>query len=263
MNALLTSARRSAARYSTDDAKWQAIIAKDRAADGHFVYAVRTTGVYCRPSCSARLPLRKNVAFYQSPEAAELMGFRPCKRCSPNGLTLAKEHAATVATACRAIESAEDAPTLDALAKSAAMSRYHFHRVFTKITGVTPKRYALAHRSRRVRDELVKRTTVTEAIYGAGYNSNSRFYAKSSETLGMTPSDFRKGGVGTTIRFAVGECSLGSVLVAASQKGVCAIFLGDDPDSLVKDLHRRFPRAELIAGDRGFDQIDRARDWPD
>jgi AraC family transcriptional regulator, regulatory protein of adaptative response / methylated-DNA-[protein]-cysteine methyltransferase len=133
------------------------------------------------------------------------------------------------------------------------MSPYHFHRVFKAMTGLTPKTYAVGHRAQRVRKQLSKRNTVTEAIYDAGFNSNSRFYAKSAQTLGMTPTDFRNGGNGVTIRFAVGECSLGSVLVAASAKGVCAIFLGDDPNALVRDLEDRFPKARLVGGNEAFE----------
>jgi AraC family transcriptional regulator of adaptative response/methylated-DNA-[protein]-cysteine methyltransferase len=239
----------------TDESRWQAVVHKDRAADGTFCYSVKTTGVYCRPSCPTTRPaLRKNVAFHDSPEAAEKAGFRACKRCSPKGTTLAEERAAAVAKACRAIEAAEEPPALDVLARTVGMSSYHFHRVFKAITGLTPKSYAVAHRARRVREELSKGGTVTEAIYESGFNSNGRFYAKSAETLGMTPTRFRKGGTGTTIRFAVAEGSLGSVLVAASDQGVCAISLGDDPDALVRELQDRFPKAELIGGDEEFER---------
>jgi AraC family transcriptional regulator of adaptative response/methylated-DNA-[protein]-cysteine methyltransferase len=241
--------------YASDEAKWQALVEKDPAADGKFCYAVKTTGVYCRPSCQSRVPLRKNVTFFDSPEAAEQAGFRACKRCCPKGLTIAAQRATVVAKACRAIEAAKELPTLSRVAKTAGMSPYHFHRVFKATTGLTPKAYAQAHRSKRIREELAKRNTITEAIYGAGFNSNSRFYEKSSETLGMTPSLFRKGGTGVSIRFALAECSLGSVLVAASQKGVCAIFLGDDPEILVQDLQNKFPKANLIGGDKDFEQI--------
>ncbi len=242
------------AEYATDDAKWQAVVEKDQNADGKFYYSVKTTGVYCLPTCSARLALHRNVAFHNSPEEAERAGFRACKRCWPKGPTLAEEHAATVAKACRAIECAEELPTLDALAKTAGMSSYHFHRIFKAATGLTPKAYTVAQRSQRVREELSKRSTVTEAIYGAGFNSNSRFYAKSSKALGMTPTNFRNGGTGTTIRFAVAECSLGSVLVAASEKGVCAIFLGNDPNALAKELQDKFPKAHMIGGDEKFER---------
>ena len=170
-------------------------------------------------------------------------------------MALAERHAAAVAKACRLIETAEEMPNLDALAEAAGLSRFHFHRVFTTTTGVTPKAYAAAHRARRVRDELSRSDTVTDAIYGAGFNSNGRFYAASSEVLGMTPTDFRSGGTGASIRFAVGECSLGSILVAATGKGVCAILLGDEPEPLVRELQDRFPRAGLIGGDEGFEHL--------
>jgi AraC family transcriptional regulator of adaptative response/methylated-DNA-[protein]-cysteine methyltransferase len=164
-------------------------------------------------------------------------------------------HTAVVEKACRLIEQAEDTPNLEALATAVGMSRYHFHRVFKASTGLTPKAYAAAHRAKRVRDELVRANTVTEAIYGAGFQSNGRFYATSSEVLGMTPTDFRSGGHGLDIRFAVGACSLGSILVAATDQGVCAILLGDDPNELVRDLQDRFPHAQLIGADQTFEHI--------
>jgi AraC family transcriptional regulator of adaptative response/methylated-DNA-[protein]-cysteine methyltransferase len=238
-----------------DETRWSAVEQRDRAADGTFVYSVRTTGVYCRPSCAARLPRRENVAFHATCADAERQGFRPCKRCRPNAPALAEEHAAAVARACRLIEEAEEAPGLAALARAAGLSRFHFHRVFKAVTGVTPKAYAAAHRARRVREELASSGTVTEAIYGAGFNSNGRFYAAAPGLLGMTPTQFRTGGGGHIIRFAVGECSLGAILVAATDKGVCAIELGDDPDALVRGLQDRFPKAQLMGGDAGFEQL--------
>jgi AraC family transcriptional regulator of adaptative response/methylated-DNA-[protein]-cysteine methyltransferase len=159
-----------------------------------------------------------------------------------------------VADVCRVIETSNKTPTLAALAKRAGLSPYHFHRVFKAITGVTPKAYAAASRANRVRDELAGSRTVTEAIYDAGFNSSSRFYETSAEVLGMTPTDYRAGGPDTEIRFAVGQCSLGSILVAQSATGVCAILLGDDPDALVRDLQDRFPRAALVGGDDAFEQ---------
>ena len=241
--------------FATGDARWEAVRRRDGAADGVFYYSVLTTGVYCRPSCAARLPRRANVAFHATSQEAEAAGFRPCMRCRPNEAPLAERHASVVVHACRLIEEAEEAPSLDALAKSAGMSRFHFHRVFKTITGVTPKSYADAKRAKRVRDELAQRATVTEAIYGAGFNSSGRFYAASSDLLGMTPSAFRAGGDGTSIRFAVGECSLGSILVAATDKGICAIQFGDDPDALVRDLQDRFPKAPLVGGDEMFERL--------
>ncbi|HZD20714.1 MAG TPA: bifunctional DNA-binding transcriptional regulator/O6-methylguanine-DNA methyltransferase Ada, partial [Burkholderiales bacterium] len=240
--------------FASDAERWAAVQRKDRGADGVFFYSVRTTGVYCRPSCASRRALRENVRFHASCEEAESAGFRPCKRCRPNEAALAVRRAAAVAKACRLIETSEEMPNLAALAASARMSRFHFHRVFRTVTGLTPKAYAAAQRARRVREALPQSSTVTEAIYGAGFNSSGRFYAESGQVLGMTPTRFRSGGSGAGIRFAVGECSLGSILVAATDKGVCAILLGDKPEGLVRELEDRFPRATLIGGDREFER---------
>src|SRR5215471_10815356 len=226
----MTQTARTSPPFSSDDTRWEAVVRRDRTADGAFYYSVRTTGVYCRPSCAARLARREHVRFHTTCEEAEQAGFRPCKRCRPHQSALAEQHAAAVTKACHLIEAAEDMPNLNTLAAAAGMSRFHFHRVFKTLTGVTPKAYAAAHRAQRVRDELARTDTVTEAIYGAGFHSNGRFYATSSEVLGMTPTNFRSGGHGASIRFAVGACSLGSILVAATDKGVCAIMLGGDPD---------------------------------
>lgn len=254
MVSLRTKKLKELPRFSTDDDRWAAVVRRDRSADGIFYYAVRTTGVYCRPACAARLPRRENVRFHATREEAEGAGFRPCKRCRPQGPALAELRAAAVAKACRLIERAQEMPNLDALAAAAGMSRFHFHRVFKAVSGVTPKAYAAANRAQRVREGLGRSSTVTEAIYGAGFNSNGRFYAKSAQVLGMTPTSFRSGGIGASIRFAVGVCSLGSILVAATGKGVCAILLGNDPSALVRDLQDRFPKAQLIGGDADFEQ---------
>jgi AraC family transcriptional regulator of adaptative response/methylated-DNA-[protein]-cysteine methyltransferase len=241
--------------FTDDQSRWQAVVRRDPTADGVFVYSVRTTGVYCRPTCAARLALRKNVRFHATCRDAEKAGFRPCKRCKPTGEGLAARHASAVARACRAIEEADDVPSLDDLARSVGMSSYHFHRVFKAQTGLTPRGYAAARRSHRVRRELAQSPTITSAIYGAGFNSNSRFYESSKELLGMTPKTFRAGGSGMVIRFAIGESWLGPILVAASDEGVCAILLGDDPAELARDLEDRFPEAELIGGDADFEQL--------
>lgn len=234
---------------------WTAVCARDRAYDGKFCYSVSTTGVYCRPSCPARLPNRQNVAFHASCEDAEKAGFRPCKRCRPNEASLHERYATKVGEACRLIEAAEELPKLDALAHSVGLSPYHFHRVFKSIAGLTPKAYAIAHRHKRVRENLQSSRSVTEAIHQAGFNSSGRFYANSDEVLGMTASSFRSGGTNTDIRFGVGQCSLGCILVAASDKGIAAIFFGDDPETLVHDLEDRFPNANLIGGDRCFEDV--------
>ncbi|MFY0568501.1 bifunctional DNA-binding transcriptional regulator/O6-methylguanine-DNA methyltransferase Ada [Archangium lansingense] len=237
------------------DPRWTAVVSRDASADGTFFYSVKTTGVYCRPSCAARPARPENVGFHLTTADAEQAGFRPCKRCKPDQPPLAERQAAQVAELCRLIESTDEVPSLEALATHAGLSVYHLHRVFKAVTGVTPKAYATAHRARRVREQLDKRGTVTEAIYGAGYNSNGRFYEESNQLLGMTPTTYRAGGANMEIRFAIGECSLGSILVAATERGVCAILLGDDPNELAHDLQRRFPRAHLIGADAEFEQL--------
>lgn len=237
------------------DPRWQDVVARNRKADGGFVYSVKTTGVYCRPSCAARLAKPENVRFHATPADAERAGFRACKRCKPDAASLAETQRALVTEACRRIEAAEEMPRLADLAKAARLSPSHFHRLFKAETGVTPKDYAAARRAMRVRDELNAGGSVTQAIYGAGFNSNGRFYEASNAMLGMTPSAFRDGGADARIRFAVGDCSLGTILVAQSGKGVCAILFGDSPEALVRELQDRFPKAELIGGDRAFEKV--------
>lgn len=239
----------------SDDDRWQAVQRKDRSVSDLFVYAVMTTGVYCRSGCPARLPLRKNVAFYQAPQEAREAGYRPCLRCHPDRGNLAERQAEKIAEACRIIEAAESPISLNDLADRVGLSPYHFHRLFKAQTGVTPKAFTAAHRIKRVRETLAESETVTEAIYAAGYHSNSRFYETSNASLGMKPNLFREGGSGTTIHFALGECWLGTILVAATERGICAILLGDDPESLIHELEEQFDKAELVGGDRHFEKI--------
>jgi len=238
-----------------DDPRWAAVVARDPCADGQFVYAVKTTGIYCRPSSLARLPKPQNVEFFDTAEEAEAAGYRPSKRASKDQSDVAAQHAATVAAACRQIESAETLPALNELAEAAGLSAFHFHRVFKAATGLTPKGYAAAHRSRRVRQRLADGDSVTNALYDAGFNSNSRFYESADQLLGMKPGDFRAAGQNNDIRFAVGQCSLGAILVAQSDRGICAILLGDDPHQLVCDLQDQFRRANLIGADAEFEQL--------
>lgn len=237
------------------DPRWAAVLARDARADGRFYYAVTTTGIYCRPSCAARRPRPEHVEFHATREAAERAGFRPCKRCKPDRPSIHETHAGTVTSICRFIEYSETVPKLVELARRAGMSPYHFHRVFRAITGLTPKAYADAHRQQRVRSELGGGVSVTNALFEAGYNAPSRFYEKSKQVLGMTPSDYRAGGSNTRMRFAIGECSLGSILVASSDHGICAILLGDDPETLIHDLQDRFAGAELLGGDPEYEQL--------
>tara|TARA_R110000850_G_scaffold70053_22_gene155536 strand:+ start:25786 stop:26865 length:1080 start_codon:yes stop_codon:yes gene_type:complete len=243
------------AEQTRRDPRWKRVQARDKGADGSFVYSVKTTGVYCRPSCSARPARPENVAFHARPEEAVAAGFRACKRCKPDQVNQDAENKALITAACRLIEAQEQMPKLKELAAKIGLSEFHFHRVFKRITGLTPRQYALAHQAKRVRSGLSGKGTVTDAIMAAGFGSSSRFYEKSNDVLGMTPKLFRSGGDDQQIRFAVGECSLGSVLVAASGKGVCAISLGDDPDALVRALQDQFPNADLVGGDKAFENL--------
>jgi AraC family transcriptional regulator, regulatory protein of adaptative response / methylated-DNA-[protein]-cysteine methyltransferase len=247
-------ARTDALAIGTEaDPRWAAVRARDPKADGSFVYSVRTTGVYCRPSCGARPARPENVAFHGTPTDAERAGFRACRRCRPDEASLAAQQAAIVTRLCRRLHSDEHTPTLEQLVDDAQWSPFHLHRVFKRITGLTPKAYAAAHRGRRLQDALSRSGTVTEALFEAGYNSGGRFYVDAPKLLGMTPTRWRAGGADTELRFAVGQWSLGAILVARSQVGICAILLGDDPDALTRDVQDRFPQARLLGGDAPFE----------
>jgi AraC family transcriptional regulator of adaptative response/methylated-DNA-[protein]-cysteine methyltransferase len=236
------------------DARWAAIAARDPAADGAFVYSVRTTGIYCRPTCPARLAQRRNVAFHATPADAEVAGFRPCLRCRPDLPPRAIREAALIAGACRAIDAAESTPGLGLLAEMVGLSTFHFHRLFKAHVGLTPRAYAAARRAERARETLANDpATITDGVYDAGFTTASRFYEASNAMLGMTPTSFRRGGAGETITFAIGQCSLGAILVAATAKGICAILIGDDPDALARDMQDRFPHADLVGGDPAFE----------
>jgi len=255
----MTISTRMAERTPTpsvaEDPRWARIVARDKAADGHLWYSVGTTGVYCRPSCPSRIANPQNVTLHETLESARATGFRPCKRCNPEGLSLECENAALVAKACRIIEESEEEPSLEELADAVGRSSSYFHRMFKATTGLTPKNYAVADRSKKVRKGLATGNSVTEAIYEAGFNSSGRFYEKSTGMLGMTPSQYRAGGIDEEIRFAVGQSSLGAILVASSTKGVASILLGDDPDELVRNLQDRFPNARLIGADRDYEAL--------
>ena len=238
-----------------NDPRWAALVARDPAADGQFVYSVSSTGIYCRATCAARRPRPAHVAFHATPAEAARCGFRPCRRCCPELPPLAVRQAGKIAELCRFIDSADHLPTLAELGARCALSAGHLQRLFKAITGLSPKAYCNAQRGLRVRNELTRSASVTEAIFAAGYNSNGRFYEASSQLLGMTPSAYRAGGANAEILFATGECSLGAILVAQSARGVCAILLGDEPQALVDDLRLRFRAATLIAGDASFTQL--------
>ncbi|HEY2048000.1 MAG TPA: bifunctional DNA-binding transcriptional regulator/O6-methylguanine-DNA methyltransferase Ada [Caulobacteraceae bacterium] len=240
---------------TADDPRWARVVARDRTGDGQFWYSVATTGIYCRPSCPSRTANPQNVTLHDTLASAKATGFRPCKRCKPDAESIDEENAALVAKACRLIEDSETAPSLTELAEAVGLSAAYFHRLFKSCTGLTPKEYVAAQQADRVRERLAQGQSVTTTFYDAGFNSSGRFYEKANAMLGMTPSKYRAGGADEDIRFAVGQSSLGSILVASSDQGVAAILLGDDPGDLVQNLQDRFPKARLIGGDGDYEQL--------
>jgi AraC family transcriptional regulator of adaptative response/methylated-DNA-[protein]-cysteine methyltransferase len=255
MASTLVMFRKSARPSVADDPRWARIVARDKMADGHLWYSVSSTGVFCRPSCPSRMANPRNVQLHDTLESAKATGCRPCRRCNPDGASVEAENAALVARACRMIEDREEEPLLEELADAVGRSPSYFHRLFKATTGVTPKDYAAARRAEKVRLGLESGGSVTGAIYDAGFSSSGRFYEKSTRMLGMTPSQYRAGGANEEIRFAVGQTFLGAILVASTNKGVAAIFLGDDPDALVRNLQDRFPNAHLIGADRDYEAL--------
>jgi AraC family transcriptional regulator of adaptative response/methylated-DNA-[protein]-cysteine methyltransferase len=238
-----------------NDPRWARVVARDKSADGRLWYSVSTSAVYCRPSCPSRLPNPGNVQLHDTLESARATGFRPCKRCKPESASREQENAALVAKACRIIEDSIEEPPLEELAAAVGRSGSHLHRLFRAAMGLTPKAYAAAHRAERVRANLASGAPVTQAMYDAGFNSSGRFYEQANAMLGMTPTRYREGGAGERIKFAVGETTLGSLLVASSAKGVVAILLGEDPNRLVRDLEDRFPKATLIGADHAYEEL--------
>jgi AraC family transcriptional regulator of adaptative response/methylated-DNA-[protein]-cysteine methyltransferase len=253
MTTLTESARTSAA--TAEDPRWTRVIARDSTADGQFWFSVATTGVYCRPSCPSRRAKPENVTLHDTLAAAKATGFRPCKRCNPDGVSLKTENAERIAQACRQIEQSEDPLSLAELAGAAGLSPGYFQRLFKAATGLSPKDYREALQAKRVREGLAAGQSVTATIYEAGFSSSSRFYERARDMLGMAPSRYRAGGGDEDILFAVGQSSLGAILAASSEKGVVAIMMGDDPDALVRALQDRFPRARLIAGDADYERL--------
>lgn len=241
---------RAIAEAVEQDPRWVQLVERD--AGARFFYSVRSTGIFCRPTCGSRRPRPENVRFHASVGDAERAGFRACLRCRPTEASLAARQAVLVADACRHIEQAAERPALEQLAARAQLSPHHFHRLFKAVTGLAPMAYADAHRAGRLRDGLSRGQSVTRAAQDAGFNSSGHLHTQSKALLGMTASRFRKGGVGAVVRFAVGECSLGAILVAASERGICDITLGDDPALLVQQLQERFAQAELIGDDADF-----------
>ncbi|WP_367272995.1 Ada metal-binding domain-containing protein [Candidatus Symbiopectobacterium sp.] len=233
---------------------WDALCRRDKQADGRFVYGVKTTGIFCMPSCASRLPLRENVQFFVDAEAARQAGFLPCKRCLPGSSSREQRQGAAIEHACQLMAQSETSLTLAQVATAVGISPYHFHRLFKAQVGVTLKRYAAALRGQRVRALLSGEVPVTQATLAEVFHSSEQFYQESHQLLGMPPCSFKHKGQGMTIHFAIGTCSLVAVLVAESERGVCAVLLGDDATALINELHALFANATLVAGDAAFDQ---------
>jgi len=238
--------------FLSDDERWEALVQRDPQAGGEFVYGVLTTGVYCRPKCASRLPNRENVRFFKTSMEAEQADFRPCKRCKPESTDWKQPQTGAVLKACKMIAEADTPPSLSELAHAAGLSLFHFHRLFKKIVGVTPKQYAMEKRASLVREHLQEDATITQTMYQAGFGSSSRFYEKATATLGMKPSTYKNGAQDMRIRFAIVPSWLGLVLVAATAQGICAIDFGNTPEALKEDLRRRFPKAEFQDPDPNF-----------
>lgn len=249
-------------RLRPAEAKWLAVQTRDRSADGAFVYAVRSTGIYCRPSCPSRKPRRAQVVFFPLPEAAEQQGFRPCSRCRPRTINPRDPRAEAVARVCREIEArihgeaagGGDTPvTLAALSTPVGMSSHQLERAFRSVIGITPRQYADAQRMRRLKSRLRKGDDVTTALYDAGYGSSSRLYERAPSHLGMTPATYRRGGAGMRIHYTIATSPLGRLLVGATDRGISALYLGESDARLEAALHKEYPRAEIRRDRNGME----------
>jgi len=234
---------------------WQAVLARDAQFESSFVYAVRSTGIYCRPTCASRRPSRQQVAFYASPEAAEQAGFRPCRRCRPRGTAADSRSAQAklVERLCREIEASLDegdgAITLTTLSQRVGTNPYQIQRSFKRVMGITPRQYADAKRLARLKSRLQKGQDVTGALYDAGYGSSRALYERAPSRMGMTPATYRKGGRGMRVGYTIADSPLGRLLVGATERGVCAVCLGDSDKALEANLAAEYPRAEIRRDD--------------
>lgn len=228
---------------------WRAVQERDARFDGAFVFAVKTTGIFCRPSCTARPAKRENVEFFEAAERAELSGFRACLRCRPKQVDRTDPQVETVLKAIELI-SEDTEMSLDDVSHEVGLSAYHFQRIFKEIIGISPKKYAEAKRMEKFKDELRSGSDVVTAMYEAGYGSSSRLYEKASENLGMTPAVYKKGGKGMNINYVITDCELGKLLVARTKRGICSVTFGDEPDAMREALNKEYPNAEIAADDK-------------
>ncbi|MCG6931199.1 MAG: bifunctional DNA-binding transcriptional regulator/O6-methylguanine-DNA methyltransferase Ada [Desulfofustis sp.] len=242
-------------RYLTDERRWKAVVDRDKSADGAFYYAVKTTGIFCRPGCASRLPNRDHVIFFASSPEALAAGYRPCMRCRPGGVSIDEELEKNLISACRVIAQSDRIPKLKELAETLGLSPYHFHRMFKKYVGVTPKQFGASLRARRLSASLRSKDSVTEAIYDAGYSSSSGPYNRNQDRLSMRPGEFRAGAAGITVSYAIARGFLGWTIVGATDRGICAIEFGDDPASLPRQLQDSFPKAQIVPAGPGFTRL--------
>ncbi len=255
MTTLETTTTETQSETEIDGERWAAVCARDAQANGRFVFAVRTTGVFCRPQCSARRPLRVNVRFFPTAVDARTAGFRPCKRCRAEDRSAQAELVALIDAACRTIAAGETPPTLAELAAAAGKSPFYFQRAFKRVVGVSPREYAAAKRAQALRGALPASARVTDAVYDAGFGSSSRAYCVAATTLGMTPGAFRAGGRGERVRFAVVATALGFIGVAVTQRGVASIELHDARDAAVERIGARFAAADLAADEHALRDV--------
>ena len=235
---------------SLPDTRWQAVLARDRTSDGRFVYAVRSTGIYCRPSCPSRRPHRSRVEFFGLAALAERAGFRPCRRCKPERAAIGDPTLELAQQVCRLIDERPDGDvSLQRLSREAGRSPSYLHRTFKRVVGVTPRQYAASRRLARLKRELRTEDTVSRAQYAAGYGSSSRLYERADQDLGMTPATYQRGGVGARIGYTLVDTSLGTLLVAGTERGLCAVRFGDQETALAQGLREEFPEAELVHDD--------------
>jgi AraC family transcriptional regulator of adaptative response/methylated-DNA-[protein]-cysteine methyltransferase len=249
LSTLARSATAAPGLYATDQQRWDAVVERDPRAEGRFWLGVTSTGIFCRPTCAARRPGRERAVFFESTNAALAAGFRACLRCRPT--EPGRTQLEVVAEACRLIEADgfDTTPTLAELGRRVGWSPFHLQRTFRRIVGVTPRQYAESKRVERLRDRLRAADSVTTALYDAGWGSSAAFYASAPAHLGMSPSAYRNGGGGDTIRFTIVDSPIGRLLIAATERGVCSVRIGDDDGRLAEELHREFPRAAHIERD--------------